>query len=412
MNRRWRKDKTEYDHLMPVIARKAHIEDNACLRQFYSRVLLLTICSYLTYNIFLWRQYGYYPAPIQDPIDFDITVNIITATWRNERTANAEEVLEQLCTSLPKEKCKIHPAVRATNTVKSPGPSLLSPYEFGHINGMIAPWLRQNSGKFGLQISNLQIMHKWYIDILDNGNRPLEEYILIILEDDIKISADFLDKVKTELSALPSSWDSVNMGMCLHENIAFRLWNDRLATWIPPHVLDMFSNTHAMAWSFKGIQNLLSNLPINVYAWDMFNAWLIFDSRLESYNFCPAIATFMCPSGGDCKKKKDYSNSVIEDENKKIMEESNGKLEASLYKSGRDAFPYPFRRFVAVRIALCTFSVLLLNCTLRRIKRKLYVLLLLYKVGVRASSGGTYEIGQHDVQTHNQLTSSSHDEHL
>jgi len=94
---------------------------------------------------------------------------------------------------------------------------------------MIAPWLHQNSGKFGLQTSNLQIMQQWYIDVLKNGNRPIEEYILIILEDDIKIEDNFINLVMKELDALPSTWDSVNMGTCLHDKIGLRLWSDRRA---------------------------------------------------------------------------------------------------------------------------------------------------------------------------------------
>jgi len=403
MNMKRRKEKKEHGQIIRVKTRSVRTSNNACLNQFYSRVLLFTFCCYSTVAI-LWRlQYGYYPAPVKDPINYDMSVRVITATWVEGRINNVEKVINQVRKSLPADKIKIHPAVRGKETINSAGPGHISQYEFGHMNGMSEPWVHQNLGKWGIQMSMMQVLHEWYMDVLQNGNRPIEEYVLITLEDDVKLDEDFIEKVKEELNSLPPSWDSANMGMCMHPGVALPLWNNRVASWIPPRVSDMFSNTHALAWSFKGVRNFIYSLPINVYAWDMFNAWLIFSSQLETYTFCPAIATYTCPSGGDCRKKKDRSASVIDAENKLVKKDVGEVIDEDFYGSGRGQVPWPMTRYLLSEAALLIILMLVVTCLLRRIKRRLQMLML-YSAGGRCPVGsgidnnGRYELVQTEVQ--------------
>jgi len=404
MNMKRRKEKKDHGQPARVKTRSVRTSNNACLNQFYARVLFFTFCCYSTVAIFWRLQYGYYPAPVKDPINYDMSVRVITATWVEGRIENVEKVINQVKKSLPEDKIKIHPAVRGKETIYPPGPGLVPQYEFGHMNGMSEPWVHQNLGKWGIQMSMIQVLHEWYMDVLQNGNRPIEEYVLITLEDDVKIEDDFIEKVKEELNSLPPSWDSANMGMCMHPGVALPLWSNRVSSWIPPRVSDLFSNTHALAWSFKGVRNFIYALPINVYAWDMFNAWLIFSSQLETYTFCPAIATFTCPSGGDCKKKKDRSASVIDAENKLVKKDAvEDRIDENFYGSGRGKVPWPMTEYMLSELALLIFLVLLVTCLLRRIKRRIHMLLL-HKAGGRCLAGGgidsngRYELVQTEVQ--------------
>jgi len=84
--------------------------------------------------------------------------------------------------------------------------------------------------------------------------------------------------------------------------------------------------------------------------------------QVESYNFCPAIATYNCPPGGDCKKKKDHSDSVINDENSAILKEIGDKISSSLYKNGKGYVPWPFKKFMIVQSVLLIFVSFFAGC--------------------------------------------------